>query len=584
MRRIVSVAGVVVFAAAAVLAPVALPTAEAQAPAAPRTSVPRVVRIDGTVPPGTPVATGTVAIGASIYDADTGGTLLWDETQVVSLDAQGRYTLYLGGSQADGLPAPVLTASTPLWLSLQVAGGAPEARVPLTSVPFALRAADADTLGGLPPSAYLRADAAADTATAATSGTSATRARSTDPLVSTGTANYIGKFTNAVDLTSSILFENAGRIGVNTTTPQDIVTARFTDNFGGLTGLAVQNLGSSASSYSGMLFYDHLGNLGQFQGFNNLSKEYRINNIAPNGSINFMLSTQSKFRVRPDGDVEIPGNIYKGQYIFLRSASSGSAHSIGIGEQALSNSVGVGNLAIGSQAIGGPGSGGTANVGLGNAALYANAGTGNVGLGYNALSSSTGNYSIAIGDQAGSGKFGANNYNIYIGASVGTGGATEIGTIRLGDTANYTRFFVGGIRGVTTGIANAVNVVIDSNGQLGTISSSRRFKTDIQDMAAASSGLMRLRPVTYRYKQPYADGSMPLDYGLIAEEVAEVYPDLVAYTNDGQVETVQYQKVNAMLLNEVQKQYRENQAQQREIDGLKARLAALERLLATDKR
>jgi hypothetical protein len=74
-----------------------------------------------------------------------------------------------------------------------------------------------------------------------------------------------------------------------------------------------------------------------------------------------------------------------------------------------------------------------------------------------------------------------------------------------------------------------------------------------------------------------ADGSMPIDYGLIAEEVAEVYPDLVTYTNDGQVETVQYNKVNAMLLNEVQRQ-------QREIGELKARLAALERLLATDKR
>jgi hypothetical protein len=70
---------------------------------------------------------------------------------------------------------------------------------------------------------------------------------------------------------------------------------------------------------------------------------------------------------------------------------------------------------------------------------------------------------------------------------------------------------------------------------------------------------------------------MPIDYGLIAEEVAEVYPDLVTYTNDGQVETVQYNKVNAMLLNEVQRQ-------QREIGELKARLAALERLLATDKR
>jgi len=85
---------------------------------------------------------------------------------------------------------------------------------------------------------------------------------------------------------------------------------------------------------------------------------------------------------------------------------------------------------------------------------------------------------------------------------------------------------------------------------------------------------MRLRPVTYRYKKPYADGSMPLDYGLIAEEVAEVYPDLVTHASDGQVETVQYHKVNAMLLNEVQKQ-------QRELADVKARLAALEMLLTS---
>jgi Chaperone of endosialidase len=132
------------------------------------------------------------------------------------------------------------------------------------------------------------------------------------------------------------------------------------------------------------------------------------------------------------------------------------------------------------------------------------------------------------------------------------------------------------VRGVTTGAANAVSVLIDSNGQLGTTNSSRRYKEDIRDMGDASSGLMKLRPVTYRYTQPYADGSKPIDYGLIAEEVEEVYPDLVAHSADGQVETVQYHKINAMLLNEVQKQHRQLEAQRAEIELLKARLAALE--------
>jgi hypothetical protein len=106
-------------------------------------------------------------------------------------------------------------------------------------------------------------------------------------------------------------------------------------------------------------------------------------------------------------------------------------------------------------------------------------------------------------------------------------------------------------------------------------------------MGQASSGLLRLRPVTYRYKQPYADGSKPGDYGLIAEEVAEVYPDLVVKGNDGETETVQYQKLTPMLLNEMQKQNRHAQEQdetirqQREqILELQARLAVLESLLS----
>jgi hypothetical protein len=116
-------------------------------------------------------------------------------------------------------------------------------------------------------------------------------------------------------------------------------------------------------------------------------------------------------------------------------------------------------------------------------------------------------------------------------------------------------------------------VVIDSNGQLGTTSSSRRFKEDIEDMGAASRDLMRLRPVTCRYKQPFADGSKPIQYGLIAEEVAEVYPDLVAHSADGKIETVKYQVLDSMLLNELQRQ-------QAEICRLEERLATLEAVLA----
>ena len=89
---------------------------------------------------------------------------------------------------------------------------------------------------------------------------------------------------------------------------------------------------------------------------------------------------------------------------------------------------------------------------------------------------------------------------------------------------------------------------------------------------------MQLRPVTFRYKKENAEGSRPLQYGLIAEEVAEVYPGLAVYSETGEVETVQYHKVNAMLLNEVQKQHRQIQEQKERIADLTVRLVRLEAL------
>jgi hypothetical protein len=92
-------------------------------------------------------------------------------------------------------------------------------------------------------------------------------------------------------------------------------------------------------------------------------------------------------------------------------------------------------------------------------------------------------------------------------------------------------------------------------------------------MGDTSSGLLRLRPVTFRCKQPFNDGSKPVQYGLVAEEVAEVYPDLVAHSADGQIETVKYQVLDSMLLNELQKEHQQ-------VQQLQTRIAALEQLLS----
>jgi trimeric autotransporter adhesin len=120
-------------------------------------------------------------------------------------------------------------------------------------------------------------------------------------------------------------------------------------------------------------------------------------------------------------------------------------------------------------------------------------------------------------------------------------------TICIGFQGSQTATFIAGIRGLTTGNGDAIRVLIDSAGQLGTVSSSRRFKKEIKPMDKASEAILALKPVTFHYK---SDNTNTPQFGLIAEEVAEVNPDLVVRNADGEIYTVRYDAVNAMLLNE----------------------------------
>ena len=107
---------------------------------------------------------------------------------------------------------------------------------------------------------------------------------------------------------------------------------------------------------------------------------------------------------------------------------------------------------------------------------------------------------------------------------------------------------------MTTGSTAAAAVFIDPNGQLGTIKSSRDVKEEILPMGNVSDRLLALRPVTFRYKQADDDGSKPIQFGLIAEEVAESFPELVVYDANGKPETVSYHLLATLLLNEFQEQ------------------------------
>jgi hypothetical protein len=180
---------------------------------------------------------------------------------------------------------------------------------------------------------------------------------------------------------------------------------------------------------------------------------------------------------------------------------------------------------------------------------------------------STGGNNIGVGFRAGFNLTTGSN-NIEIGNS---GVAGESGTIRIGTQGIHTRTFVGGIFGsMVTGDA----VVVSNTGQLGIVVSSARYKRDIHGMGVKSDGLLKLRPVTFRYK---TDPAGTLEYGLVAEEVAKFYPQLVSYGPDGKPMTVRYLTLISMLINELQKQAAQNQRQAARLAGFEQRLSALER-------
>ncbi|HJZ78104.1 MAG TPA: hypothetical protein VKE51_40535, partial [Vicinamibacterales bacterium] len=320
----------------------------------------------------------------AIYADETGGDPLWQETQNVTVMSDGQYSALLGSASSDGLPLDVFKSTADRWLGVRVerVGEREQARALLVSVPYALRASDADTLGGRPLSSFVLVEPGTTGGGTRSGTTSNTYGASASTNLISGVPTALAKFTSATDLGSSAVWDTGGLVGINTATPFDIVHARFTNTSGSMTGYAVQNLGTGPGAYSGMLFFDQNSALRLFQGFNNSTHEYRINNIASNGAINFMLGGSSKLQVRKDGDVDISGNIRKGGVPFLHNVGTENTF---LGENA-------GNLTLT----------GTFNTATGSNALHGNStGWFNTASGAHALAlSTTGNYNTATGSNA----------------------------------------------------------------------------------------------------------------------------------------------------------------------------------------
>ena len=235
----------------------------------------------------------------------------------------------------------------------------------------------------------------------------------------------------------------------------------------------------------------------------------------------------------------------------------------------VNNQTGNGNTSTGFNAL--SRNDGNRNTADGVHALELNQlGNSNVAEGAFALSHNiSGSFNTALGFNAGSNLTTGNN-NIDIG---NPGIAGESAVIRIGMRGQQSRTFIAGIRGVTTGIADAIPVLIDSAGQLGTASSSRRYKKEIKPMDQASEAILALKPVTFHYK---SDATGIPQFGLIAEEVAEVNPDLVVRDADGEIYTVRYDAVNAMLLNEFLKEHQKVEEQGDKMQEQEATIAQLQ--------
>jgi hypothetical protein len=231
------------------------------------------------------------------------------------------------------------------------------------------------------------------------------------------------------------------------------------------------------------------------------------------------------------------GNTAIGAVALLNNTTGYSNTAVGY-EALLSNTTGGNNTAVGRAALS-SNTGGGSNTAIGTSALHGNTGGSNTAVGYFALGNNeNGNANTALGNSAGVSIRGAGNVCIGEGVSGDSG-------------VNSTTW----IRNVYASVATTRAVYVNSDNKIGTLSSSHRYKEEIKAMDKASDALFALKPVTFRYKKEI-DRSQVRSFGLIAEEVADVSPDLITRDEQGKPQTVRYEAVNAMLLNEFLKEHR----------------------------
>lgn len=270
-----------------------------------------------------------------------------------------------------------------------------------------------------------------------------------------------------------------------------------------------------------------------------------------------------------EDDFDLGRYVFQNGTPFIHNDGGGSFSNTAVGLDAMTSLVlgnptyyyGDQNTAVGAQALGNTMEGGL-NTGVGAFALSGNTtGYGNTAVGAGAGSGwTTGVDNIAIG---------SGSYGYY----------TDSGTIRIGGLDLQTTTYIEGIDGTT--VTGGVAVMVGNDDQLGTMTSSARFKQGIRDLEGVSERLLALHPVAFRYKDELAEGGPnPIEYGLVAEEVAEVFPELVVNDAEGHPYTVRYHLLAPLLLHELQREVARSEKRDAEVEGLRQQVAELRRVVA----
>jgi hypothetical protein len=229
---------------------------EAQQTTSASSPVPHLIRYSGTVPdPQGKRPSGTIGATFAFYKDERGGAALWIETQNVAVDPAGCYSVQLGASKPDGLPAELFASGEARWLGVTINGGAEQPRVLLLSVPYALKAGDAETVGGLPPSAFvLAAPASSGSSVASLSGSNSNLNPNPPPVSGSGKTNYLPIWTNSTTLGSSVLFQSGTgaktKVGINTSTPASTLDVKGGGTIRGLFSLPATGTATATAGFN----------------------------------------------------------------------------------------------------------------------------------------------------------------------------------------------------------------------------------------------------------------------------------------------------------------------------------------------